>query len=56
MFEFKNVAARKFDKIVLQDIDLCIKENEHWAIVGEMSSGKTSLLETIVGKLLIVKG
>lgn len=56
MFEFKNVAARKFDKIVLQDIDLCIKENEHWAIVGEMSSGKTSLLETFVGKLLIVKG
>ena len=56
MFQFQNVSVRKFDKIVLHDLDLSISEHEHWAIVGEMASGKTSLLETLAGKNLIVKG
>jgi molybdate transport system ATP-binding protein len=56
MFSLSNVTVRKFDKVVLKAIDWQINSHEHWAIVGEMGSGKTSLLESLVGKFPVVKG
>jgi len=34
---------------ILQDIDLCIDDGQHWAIIGQNGSGKTSLISIING-------
>jgi molybdate transport system ATP-binding protein len=53
---FKNVSVRKFDKIVLQNINWEILDDQHWAIIGENGSGKTTLTETFLSKFPIVEG
>lgn len=43
-------------KPILENINWEIKSNEHWLITGPMASGKTTLLNTIVGKTRKLSG
>jgi len=40
------------DFITLKDINLTIKRGEFVCIIGDVGSGKSSLLSTIIGDLL----
>ena len=40
--------------MTLQDIDLCIKKGEFLCIIGDVGSGKSSLLNAIIGDLIYV--
>jgi ABC-type molybdenum transport system ATPase subunit/photorepair protein PhrA len=35
--------------MILRDIDICIDHGQHWAIIGQNGSGKTSLISIING-------
>lgn len=46
---------RSLDHILnIKDIDLKVKKGEFVVIVGEVGSGKTSLLNTIIGEMIHV--
>ncbi|VVB85058.1 putative branched-chain amino acid transport ATP-binding protein LivG [uncultured archaeon] len=44
-----HVTFIRSKKVILEDISLCINRGEHWAIVGQNGSGKTSLVSIING-------
>ena len=50
MLSLQNAFIRRYDTIVLSDINLQIQTGEQWAIVGENGSGKSTLLEVLAGK------
>ena len=50
--EETNKSLGKF--MTLQDIDLCIKKGEFLCIIGDVGSGKSSLLNAIIGDLIYV--
>src|SRR5690554_6348545 len=49
MIKFKNVNFIREDKVILQDINLEMKADERWIILGKNGSGKSTLLEMING-------
>jgi len=52
----KLEVSRKFDTYIqLKDINLKVKKGEFVCIIGETSSGKTTLLRTMVGETAYVK-
>jgi len=51
IIDFKNVNVSYDNEIVLKDINLKIKQNEHWAILGANGSGKSTLLKVIQSEL-----
>ncbi len=51
IIDFKNINVGYDEKIVLKDINLKIKQNEHWAILGANGSGKSTLLKLIQSEL-----
>lgn len=51
-----SVAARSTDQLLFKELSFTIHEGESWAILGASASGKTSLLETLLGKHPIVEG
>jgi molybdate transport system ATP-binding protein len=53
---FQQVAVRKYDTIVLSDINWEINPGENWAVIGPNGSGKTVLLDVLSGKWHIWKG
>lgn len=38
------------DKVLCQDLNVQIKENERWALLGKNGAGKTTLLHTLIGQ------
>lgn len=56
LIQFQNVSIRKYDSVILKNINWQINESENWAIVGSNGSGKTTLLEIIAGKWPIWQG
>lgn len=56
LLSLKNITLRRNNKTIFQDLNFCINQGEHWAIVGENNSGKTALLKVIEGSLLINDG
>lgn len=46
----EDVTVRSGEKEVLKKLNLNIKDNEEWAIVGASGSGKTTLANTLAGK------
>ena len=56
LVEIRNATVYLKDRPVLRDIHWTLRENEHWALVGNNGSGKTTLLKLIFGELLPVEG
>ena len=53
--EEKDETKKSLGKFMtLQDIDLCIKKGEFLCIIGDVGSGKSSLLNAIIGDLIYV--
>ena len=52
MSEKKNEKQALLQKIVLKNLNLEIEEGSLTVIVGEIGSGKTSLLSAMLGQLL----
>lgn len=53
---FDNVTIRQYDKEIFQNTNWKICDGEQWAIVGNNASGKTTLLQTILGKYPVARG
>ncbi|PWJ60563.1 molybdate transport system ATP-binding protein [Dyadobacter jejuensis] len=53
---FKDVSVRKYDSIILQNIQWTLHPQEQWAIIGPNGSGKSTLLECLAGKWPLWKG
>lgn len=51
-----HATVRYLDKILFPSLSFTIYKNEHWAVTGKSGSGKTALLQTIMGKYNIVNG
>ena len=47
MLEYKNVALRYDEKLVLKDVNLTINDGEFMVLVGPSGSGKTTMLKMI---------
>jgi molybdate transport system ATP-binding protein len=56
MLSLQNAFIRRYDTIVLSDVNLQIQTGEQWAIVGENGSGKSTLLEVLAGKWPVWRG
>ena len=52
----QNAFVRRYDTVVLSDLNLRIQSGEQWAIVGENGSGKSTLLEVLAGKWPVWRG
>lgn len=49
--ELKNVYTNYENRVVLQDINLTIKENENWVILGSNGSGKSTLIKLLLNDI-----
>jgi ABC-type Mn2+/Zn2+ transport system ATPase subunit len=56
IIKFSNVAIGYGKKIILDNLNCSIKENDFFGIVGPNGSGKTTLLKTLLGNLKPLKG
>ncbi|MFZ0453455.1 MAG: ABC transporter ATP-binding protein [Ignavibacteriaceae bacterium] len=56
IIKLSNVAIGYGDKIILENLNFSIKENDFVGIVGPNGSGKTTLLKTLLGNLKPLKG
>ncbi len=56
LVELKDVSFFYGSKVVLENINLCIKKGDFWVIVGPNGGGKTTLLKLMVGILRPQKG
>lgn len=53
---YHNVEIRQQETIVLEEVDLKIKQGEFVYLIGKVGSGKSSLLKTMYGELDIHSG
>lgn len=51
LIDFENINVGYDEKIVLENINLKIKQGEHWAILGANGSGKSTLLKLILSEV-----
>lgn len=51
IIDFENLNVGYDEKIVLKDINLKIKQGEHWAILGANGSGKSTLMKVIQSEI-----
>ncbi|MFY9094596.1 ATP-binding cassette domain-containing protein, partial [Aliarcobacter butzleri] len=51
IINFENIDVGYDEKIVLKDVNLKIKEGEHWAILGANGSGKSTLMKLIQSEI-----
>jgi molybdate transport system ATP-binding protein len=56
LLALQNVTVRRPTGLVLQNLDWALKTGEHWAILGATSSGKSSFLDTLGGRLPVSGG
>jgi len=51
IINFKNINVGYDEKIILQNLNLTIKQGEHWAILGANGSGKSTLMKLIQSQI-----
>lgn len=56
LVEIQNATIAFRQKVFFSDLNLEIRENQHWAVTGKSGSGKTTLLRAIAGQYLVLKG
>ena len=56
IIEIKNANIYQGDNLVLNDVNLTIREGEFVYLVGRTGTGKSSLLKTLYGDLLLTEG
>lgn len=56
MIEWKNISFKRDKRMILNDIELTMKKEEHWVILGRNGSGKTTMLEMMNGYLFPTTG
>ncbi|SFS58192.1 ATP-binding cassette domain-containing protein [Paenibacillus sp. 453mf] len=56
MIEMEHVSLRRGDKQILNDVNLEMKKDENWVILGRNGSGKTTILEMIMGYMFPSEG
>lgn len=54
--ELKNAVIRHRENIVLKDVNLDVKKGEFIYLIGKVGSGKSSLLKTFYGEVIINDG
>lgn len=47
VIEFRNVNIRYGERTILKDLNLVVKQGEHWALNGENGAGKSTLLSIV---------
>jgi len=56
VFSLSGAGVRRNGRQILQDIDWSVERDQHWVIVGGNGSGKTSLLNVLMGYLTPTAG
>ncbi|GAA4408916.1 ATP-binding cassette domain-containing protein [Nibrella viscosa] len=56
LLQLDNATVRRPDGVVLKNINWALNAGEHWAITGPTGSGKSSLLDTLSGRLPVLSG
>jgi iron complex transport system ATP-binding protein len=56
VFEMENVSVRRDGKQILEDISWGVERDQHWVVVGGNGSGKTSILNVLMGYLTPTTG
>lgn len=56
LFSLTNGTIRATDQTVCPHVNFTIKPGEHWALVGDHETAKTTLLETIAGRSTVAAG
>lgn len=56
IIEIKNANIYQGDNLVLKEVNLTIREGEFVYLVGRTGTGKSSLLKTLYGDLLLTEG
>ena len=56
MLTIQNATIKFRDQVLFTDLDLAIRENEHWAVLGKSGSGKSALLQTMAGRNFVSRG
>lgn len=56
VFEMEGVSVQRGGKRILDGIDLTVERGQHWVILGGNGSGKTSLLNALMGYLTPTTG
>jgi molybdate transport system ATP-binding protein len=54
--QLKNVFASRQGKTVFKNINWTLKADEHWAIIGQTGSGKSSFMDMVLGDMDIENG
>lgn len=56
VFEMENVTVRRNEREILKDINWTVERDQHWVVVGGNGSGKTSVLNVLMGYLTPTEG
>ncbi|WP_421825500.1 ATP-binding cassette domain-containing protein [Larkinella sp.] len=56
LLSLQNATVRRPTGLVLQNLSWTLKPGEHWAILGPTSSGKSSFLDALSGRLPVAGG
>ena len=51
IIDFENINVGYDEKIILKNVNLKIKQGEHWAILGANGSGKSTLMKVIQSEI-----
>lgn len=56
MIEISNISTKIHDKMIIEDISFEIKDGQMIMLLGENGCGKTTLIKSLLGHLLLAEG
>ncbi|MFN9520016.1 MAG: ATP-binding cassette domain-containing protein, partial [Bacteroidota bacterium] len=56
VIELKDAQVFQGHNLILSDVDVQIRKGEFWYLIGQTGSGKSSMLTTWSGELLLENG